>query len=73
MFETAIGNRTEKFRLQQKVAETSRVNTDIGTLLVDILGSSGIRLLAVGSGSGGLLVELVVGVVDEILLSRHVG
>lgn len=49
------------------------MNTDIGTLLVDILGSSGIRLLAVGSGSGGLLVELVVGVVDEILLSRHVG
>ena len=50
------------------------MNADIGTLLVDVLrSSSGLALLAVGGGSGGLLVELVVGVVDKILFSRHVG
>lgn len=74
MLETAIGDGAKKFGLQQEVAETSRVDADIGALLgVDSLaGGHSLGLLAVG-GSGGLIVELVVGVVDEIFLGGHVG
>lgn len=53
--------------------EISWVNIDIGIFFVDILGSSGICFFVVGSGSGGFLVEFVVGVVDEIFFSRYVG
>lgn len=74
MLEAAIGNGAKKFGLQQKVAEASRVDADIGALLgVDSLaGGDSLGLLAVG-GSGGLVVELVVRVVDEIFLGGHVG
>lgn len=74
MLETAVGDGAKKFGLQQEVAETSGVDADVGTLLgVDSLaGGDSLSLLAVG-GSGGLIVELVVGVVDEILFGRHVG
>lgn len=73
MFETAVGNSTEKLRLQQKVAETGGVDADIRTLLVDILSSSGGISLLAGGGGGRLVVELVVRVVDEIFLGRHDG
>lgn len=74
MLEAAVGNGAKKFGLQQEVAEAGRVDADIGTLLcVDSLaGGDSLGLLAVG-GSGGLVVELVVGVVDKIFLGRHVG
>ena len=74
MLETAVGDGAKKFGLQQEVAETSGVDADIGALLgVDSLaGGDSLSLLAVG-GSGGLIVELVVGVVDEILFGRHDG
>ena len=73
MLETAVGNSAQEFGLQQEVAETGRMNADVGALLVDILASSGgVALLAVGSGSGGFVVKLVVGVVDEILFGGHV-
>lgn len=74
MFETAVGNGTQKLRLEQEIAETGRVNADIGALLVDIVASGGsIGLLAVGRGRGLVGRELLIGVVDEILLGRHVG
>jgi len=74
MLETAVGNRAQEFGLQQKVAETCRMDADVGTLLVDILASGrGVALLAVGGSGGGFIVELVVRVVDEVLLGRHVG
>lgn len=73
MFETAIGDGAKKRRLQQKVAEAGRVNSDVGALLVDILASRrDLALLSIGRGSG-LIVELVVGVIDEIFLGRHFG
>jgi hypothetical protein len=74
MLETAIGDGAKKLGLQQEVTETSRVDTDVRTLLVDIVAGSGsFGLLSVRGRGGGLVVELVVRVVDEILLSRHVG
>lgn len=73
MFETAVGDGANQLGLQKEVAETSRVNADVGTFLVDAVASRSLSLLAVG-GRGGLLgLELLVRVVDQILLSRHVG
>ena len=71
MLETAIGDGAKKLGLQQEIAETSRMDADVGTLLVDIVAGGGVSLLAISGG--GLGVELLVGVVDEILLGRHVG
>lgn len=75
MLESAVADSAKKLGLQKEVAETSRVNTDIAALLVDIIASAGkVALLAVGGGGGSLVsVKLLVGVVDEILLGRHVG
>ena len=75
MLETAVGDSTNEFGLQQEVAETSGVNADVGTLLVNaVAGRSRVSLLAVGGGSGIVVgAELLVGVVDEILFSRHDG
>jgi len=73
MFETAIGDGAKELWLQQEVAETSGVNADVGTLFVDVLASSGdLALLSIGILGSGLVVELIIGVVDEILLGRHV-
>jgi hypothetical protein len=72
MFETAIGDGAKKLGLQEKVTETRRVDADIGALLIDILcGRSRVGLLAIGGGAGGLVVELVIRVVDQILFGRH--
>lgn len=73
MFETAVADSTEELGLQKEVTETGRVNTNVATLLVDIIRSGKVTLLAVGSGSGGLIAaNLLVGVINEILLVRHV-
>jgi hypothetical protein len=83
MFETAIGNRTKQLGLEQEIAETGRVNTDVTTLLVGtaaghsqvaLLGGSG-AIGSVGRGGSGDCwlcgLELLVGVVDEIFLGGH--
>lgn len=72
MLEAAVGNSAQEFGLQQEVAEASRMDADVGALLVDILAGGGsVALLAVGGGSGGFVVKLVVGVVDEIFFGGH--
>lgn len=84
MLETAICDGLEKLRLQEKVAETGRVNTDITALaLVGASSRDGqIALLSLAvrgsscagsacSAVGGL--ELLVGVIDEVFLARHGG
>lgn len=76
MFETAISNGTQKLGLQQEIAESSGVNADVAALLVDGAAGGCLSLLSVGSGSGGGLVggaNLLIGVVNEVLLVRHVG
>lgn len=73
MFETAVGDGANQLGLQKEVAETSRVDADIGTFLVDAFASRSLGLLAVGRRGGLLGLELLVGVVDQILLSRHGG
>lgn len=76
MFETAISNGAQKLGLQQEITESSGVNADVAALLVDGAAGGCLSLLSVGSGSGGGLVggaNLLIGVVNEILLVRHVG
>lgn len=82
MFETTVGDGTEKLWLQEEVAETGRVDADIGTLLVWCAARDGqvasLGITVGGSDGGGWCgslggLELLVGVIDEILLSRHVG
>jgi hypothetical protein len=71
MFETAVADGANQLRLEQEVAETSRVDADVGTFLVDIAAGGKLALLAVG-GSGGLVAaDLLVGVINEIFLLRH--
>ena len=60
MFETAITDGTEKLRLQEKVAETGRVNTHVRALFVDGGSGSEVALLAIRSSSGLCSVELFV-------------
>jgi len=80
MLETAVRDGAKKLGLQKKVAETSRVNTDVGTLGRSSDCEISFLLLSVcggticASGDSGLLgLDLLVGVVDQILLSRHFG
>jgi hypothetical protein len=82
MLETAVGNGAKKLGLQQEVAETSRVDTDVTALGGSACSGGGaICLLCVTVGSGGVSggggglsgLKLLVRVVDEILLGRHVG
>lgn len=71
MFETAITDGAKKLGLQQEVAETGRVNTNITALLVDVAGSGELALLAVGGGGGLVAANLLVGVINEIFFVRH--
>jgi len=67
MLETAVDNGTQELGLQQKVAETGRVHTNIGSLLVlGLLGSIGLG----GSGSGvdGLDNIIILFVVNKIVV-----
>lgn len=49
------------------------MDADVAALLVDVVASGEIALLAVGgSGRGLVSADLLVGVIDEILLVRHV-
>jgi hypothetical protein len=82
MLETAVGNGAKKLGLQQEVTETSRVDTNVTALGGSACSGGGaICLLCVTVGSGGVSggggglsgLKLLVGVVDEILLGRHVG
>lgn len=79
MLETAVGDGAKKLGLQQEVAEASRVNTNVTALCGTSRGGAiGFLCVTVGgggvsSGGGGLSgLKLLVGVVDEILLGRHV-
>lgn len=73
MFETAVADRAEKFGLQEEITETGVVNTDVAALLFDVIGGRELALLAVGGGGGLVGVDLLIGVIDEIFLGRHVG
>jgi hypothetical protein len=74
MFEAAIRYSSYKLVLEQEVAETGGVNTDVAALLVASSVAGGEAALsrcraAVGGRLGGL--DLLVGVVDEVLFVRH--
>jgi hypothetical protein len=76
MFEATVRNRSHELVLEQKVAETGRVDADVAALLVASSITSGKTALCrsrttVGGRLGGL--DLLVGVVNEILLVRHGG
>ena len=76
MFEATVGNCSYELVLKQKVAETGRMDADIAALLVASSITSGETTLsrsriAVSGRLGGL--DLLVGVVDEVLLVRHDG
>lgn len=75
MLETAVADSADKLGLEKEIAETSRVDADVGTLLVDVASRSGggLSLLAVGSGGGLVGTDLLVGVVNEVLLGGHDG
>lgn len=70
MFEATVGNGTDQLGLEEEVAEARRMDTDVAALLVDIVSGSCLALLAVRC-RGGIVDDLVVGVVDELLLVRH--
>ena len=74
MFEATVRDRSNKLVLEQKVAETGRVDAHVAALLVCacVVGSeTALRCTrsAVGGRLGGL--DLLIGVVDEILLVGH--
>jgi hypothetical protein len=73
MLETAVGDGAKQLSLQEEIAETSRMDTDVAALLVDIVTGGELALLAIGGSRGGLVAtDLLVGVIDEIFLVRHV-
>lgn len=72
MFEATVANGTDQLGLEEEVAETGRMNTDVAALLVDVGAGSELALLAIGGGGGLVAADLLVGVVDEILFVRHV-
>ena len=81
MFETAVGDGAKEFSFEQEIAETSRVNANVAALLVGgrRAGACDIAFLRCAvrgracvrwsCGIRGL--QLLIGVVDEILLVRH--
>ena len=79
MLETAVGDGTEKFWLQQKIPEASRMNADIAALFVGVAsGDCQVAFLRCGSIGGcwrgdcciiGL--EFLIRVVNEIFFVRH--
>lgn len=83
MFEAAVSDGAQKFVLQQEVAETGGMNSDVAALLVGTAARHGEIALLLritisgggGSSSGGRRggTELLVRVIDEILLVRHGG
>ena len=75
MLETAVGDGLKKLGLEQEVAERGAVDTSVRALRVGGASRGDILLsLAIGGsrrGIGGL--KLLVGVIDQVLLSRHDG
>lgn len=74
MFEATVRDRSYELVLQEEIAETSRMDTDIAALLVAGCVASCEAALSCGCVAvGGHLrwLNLLVGVVDEVLLMRH--
>lgn len=74
MFETAVRDGSDQFRLEQEVVEARRVDGGIRSLRLDLTGRGG--LLAVGgdcASVGIIVLDFIVGVVDEIFFVRHDG
>lgn len=72
MLETAVGDGAKQLSLQEEIAETGRMDTDVAALLVDIVAGGELALLAVRGSRGGLVAaNLLVGVINEIFLVRH--
>jgi hypothetical protein len=74
MFEATVRDCSHELVLEQEVAETGRVDADVAALLVACSVTGGKATLcgggiAVGGRLGGL--DLLVGVVDQVLLVRH--
>jgi hypothetical protein len=69
MFESAISDGTNEFRLEEEVFESRDVDTGVAALGGNGASGGGLLLLAVTSGSGGLVGwQLLVRVVDEVFL-----
>lgn len=67
MLKTAVNDGAEQLGLQQEITETSRVHTDVGTLLVlGVLGNVGLD----GSGDGGNGLDdiIILIVVNEVVV-----
>ena len=78
MFEPAVRDGFEQFRFEKEVAEGGRVNANIAAFPFIRAGSSNgqVALLGITVGGGGAIgggLDLLVGVVDEVLFSRHGG
>lgn len=72
MLEPAIADGANQFGLEEKIAEASRMDTDVAALLVDIRAGGELALLAIRGGGCLVAANLLVGVVDEIFFVRHV-
>lgn len=78
MFESTVGNGANKLGLQQEIAEAGRVDANVAAFGAGD-GQVALLLLAVGNcaicASRNSLVglELLIGVVDEILFGGHCG
>lgn len=75
MLEATVGDCADQLWLQQEVAEACGVDADIGALLLNGVSScgGGVGLLAVGGRGLVLGLDLLVGVIDQVLFSRHDG
>jgi hypothetical protein len=79
MLEAAVRDGLHDLRLEEQVAEAGAVDADVGTLALAGAGSSDGKvalLVAVGGGrgaiGGGGGLDLLIGVVDQVLLAgRH--
>lgn len=74
MFESAVGDSSHELVLQQEVAETSGVNADVAAFLF----AGRVRRSEATFGGGGAAVggrlgwlDLLIGIIDEILFVRH--
>jgi len=75
MFETAISDRSDELRLQEKVLEAARVNSSIaafGSLASGgSRGSGAILLVSFGGGGDCGWLKFLVRIVDEIFFVGH--
>lgn len=72
MFETAISDGADQLWLEQEVSEAGRVGASVATLGLITNSGSGCSLLRSAIGRWSLSgLELIVGVINEILFGRH--